>query len=81
MDEIKINKNLLNKIIEKESAKLVGKCMKRFEISEDKDEIKKQIKEILYESMRDVMDLIIACSMANEPIHLTKSKEKNDGTN
>ena len=59
--EIKIitSESLLNYIFQQESQKLVGKCMKRFELSDDKEEIKKQVKEILYEGLRDIKDIII----------------------
>jgi hypothetical protein len=42
------------------SSKTVGKILKRFEISDSKDVIKAQVKELLYESYRDLKDLIIA---------------------
>lgn len=41
---------------------LVGKCMKRFELSEDKEEIKKAVKELIYESTRDLKAQIKAFS-------------------
>jgi hypothetical protein len=52
----------------------VGKVCKRFELSTDKEEIKKQVKEILYESLRDIRDIINL--YGKESIRLTQSKEK-----
>lgn len=69
-----INEQLLKFLLIQSSQKIVGKCMKRFELSTDKEEIKKQIKELLYESYRDLSDSIINCSKTNQAIHL----EKND---
>ena len=42
------------------SRKLVGKCLKRFEISDNKEIIKTEVKEILYEGFRDFSDALIA---------------------
>lgn len=76
MENITVNLNLLKNIFNAEAQKLVGKVCKRFELSADKEEIKKQVKEILYESMRDTMDLIITCSKSAEAIILTKANIK-----
>lgn len=54
----KILQDLFGYIFKKEIIKLVGKCMKRFELSENKEEIKKNIKELIYEFGRDVEDMI-----------------------
>ena len=72
---ILINQQLLKFLLTQASQKAVGKCMKRFELSEDKNEIKKQVKELLYESFRDLGDSIINCSKTDKAIHLEK---KND---
>ena len=42
------------------STKLVGKTLKRIEITPNSDILKIQIKELIYESTRDLQDLIIA---------------------
>ena len=75
MDKIILERQTLENILGSEAKKLVGKCMKRFELSENKEDIKKQVKEILYESIRDIQDLIIACS-GKESIRLTNIDQK-----
>jgi hypothetical protein len=50
--------------------------MKRYEIINDKETLKKEIKEILYEAYRNLRDLIIACSMAKESIILKRMDTK-----
>jgi hypothetical protein len=57
-NRIKITEETLNNIFDQEAKNIVGKCMKRFELSENKDEIKKQLKEVLYEFMRDLKNII-----------------------
>ena len=47
----------LNQVLSKESAKLVGKICKRFEILEDKETLKKEVKELIYESTRETVDI------------------------
>ena len=69
---ILLDEQLLKYLLTQASQKAVGKCMKRFELSDDKDEIKKQVKELLYESFRDLTDSIINCSKSKNAIHLTK---------
>ena len=64
-----IDEQLLNIIFQQESSKLVGKCLKRFELSDNKEEIKKQIRELLYEGLRDIKDIIII--NGKESIRLT----------
>jgi hypothetical protein len=71
---ILLDEQLLKFLLTQASQKAVGKCMKRFELSENKEEIKKQIKELLYESFRDLSDSIINCSKTDKAISL----EKND---
>lgn len=69
--DIKINKELLEKIISSEASKTVGILMKRYEIISDKETLKKENKEIIYEAYRNLRDLIVACGLAKESIHLT----------
>jgi len=71
-NKIIIDLDLLKTILDQESKKLVGKVMKRFEISENKEEIKKAVKELLYEQMRDLNDFFIKGKLL---IDFTKSKE------
>ena len=56
---LKIDENTLNYICQKEANKIVGKCMKRFELTDNKEIIKAEIKELLYEFMRDLRDLLV----------------------
>jgi hypothetical protein len=72
---ILLDEQLLKFLLTQASQKTVGKCMKRFELSQDKEEIKKQIKELLYESYRDLSDSIINCSKTNRAIHLEKTND------
>ena len=72
---ILIDEQLLKYLLTQASQKCVGKCMKRFELSDDKEEIKKQIKELLYENYRDLADSIVNCSKSKNAIHL----ENKDG--
>lgn len=55
---LKITEETLNQIIEQEARKIVGISMKRFEFIEDREVLKKEIKEILYESYRNLRDMI-----------------------
>jgi len=71
-NKLKLSEETLNYIIDQESKKIVGKCMKRFELSENKEEIKSQVKELLYEFMRDLRDLIRI--NGKEGISLTNTK-------
>ena len=57
--KIKIEENLLRQIFEQEAKKIVGICMKRFEIHKNPEDQKKAIKEVLYESLRNILDIII----------------------
>jgi len=53
-NKISIDLDLLKILLDQHAKRLVGKVMKRFELSENKEEIKKQTKEIIYEEMRDL---------------------------
>jgi hypothetical protein len=71
---IKIEENVLRYIFEQESKKIVGICMKRFEIHNNPEDQKKAIKEALYENLRNILDLLII--NGKEAINLTiQSKE------
>ena len=69
-NKLKIDEKLLIYICQKESNKIVGKCMKRFELSNDKEVIKVEIKELLYEFMRDLKDILVI--NGKDAINLTK---------
>jgi len=57
--KIIINESLLRQIFDQESKKIVGICMKRFEIHNNPEDQKKAIKEVLYESLRNILDIIV----------------------
>ena len=57
-NKIYIDLNLLKIILDQEIRKLTGKTLKRFELSDNKEEIKKQVKEIQYEWGRDLIDAL-----------------------
>jgi len=57
---LKISESELDEVIKFSSDKVVGKVMKRFEIHENVSVLKKEIRELLFESMRDTKDLLIA---------------------
>ena len=65
-NKISLNLELYKTILESEAKKLVGKICKRFEISDDKELIKKECKELIYESFRDINDFLINGKMIFE---------------
>jgi hypothetical protein len=67
--------DLLKSILDAEGKKIVGKVCKRFEILIDKEEIKKETKELLYEHNRDIYDLIMNICKSENAIHLINSEE------
>jgi len=85
--EDKIFQSLSNYLIEQESRKLIGKCLKRFDIEleqaykenrkeisiEQLKNIKAETKEILYEWLRDFRDSILTGRFVLKIIN--KSKE------
>ena len=58
-NKIILDLNLYKIILTQEAKKLVGKAMKRFEVSNDKEVIKKEVKELIYEAYRDVYDMLL----------------------
>ena len=54
MDKYVVSKKYLDDICSKWASALSGKMMKRFELTDDKELIKKEIKELLYENVRDL---------------------------
>ncbi len=71
-----IEEGLLKFLSGRESQKAVGKCLKRVDIHSGKEEIKKAIKEVLYESYRDLIDYIIDNSKSKDAIHLINAEEE-----
>ena len=71
----------LDTIFTKEFAKFVGKLLKRVEILDDKEYLKKEIKELIYESSREMRDIFLAYSAGLEVSYFSfvnqkKSEEK-----
>lgn len=50
----------LQEVLSFESQKLVGKICKRLEIIEDREILKKELRELVYESFRDQSDIFQA---------------------
>lgn len=50
----------LDSLFSTEGPKLVGKCLKRFEIIENRELLKKDIKELIYEEFRDLKEIAYA---------------------
>ena len=57
-NKIILDLNLFKIILDQEIRKLTGVTMKRFELSDNKEEIKKQVKEIQYEWARNFYDIL-----------------------
>ena len=57
----------LKTIFDKESSKIVGKVMRRFEILENLVAIKHDTKELIYEGRRDLRDIISLSGRGMEP--------------
>jgi len=75
--KLEVSEGLLKYILDKESRKVVGELMKRFEIHKDTSEIKKAVKELIYESYRHLFDIIGYSSKTDSAIYLTKSEGEN----
>ncbi|OQB09572.1 MAG: hypothetical protein BWY21_00739 [Parcubacteria group bacterium ADurb.Bin216] len=59
-EELKISRRYLDELIDFESKKTVGKVMKRCETISDRETLKLQLKELVYEQFRDFKDLFLA---------------------
>ena len=68
----------LDTVFTKEFTKLVGKLLKRVEILEDKEYLKREIKELIYESSREMRDIFLAYSSGLEVSYFNfkKSEDK-----
>lgn len=67
----------LDQVLSFEASKLVGKTLKRFEIINNNDLLKKEVKELVYESFRDLRDIFEAYAKGIEVSVFTfKNKEK-----
>jgi hypothetical protein len=75
-NKIIIDENLLKYILDQQSKNIVGKCMKRFELSTNREEIKLQVKELLYEFSRDLKNQILNASKKENKILLINTDEQ-----
>lgn len=66
MNKFTVSEKYLDEVINKSSKALVGMIMKRFEIFEDKEDIKREIKELVYEHYRALKELIKSFSFGLE---------------
>ena len=71
----------LDTVFTKEFAKLVGKLLKRVEILEDKEYLKREIKELIYESSREMRDIFLAYSAGLEVSYFNFTKQKESKEN
>jgi hypothetical protein len=62
METYNVSQEYLDKAIDVSSKNLVGIVMKRFELFDDKEIIKKEVKELIYENYRNLKGLIISFS-------------------
>jgi len=62
MDNFFVSKEYLEDAVTQSARNLVGKIMKRFEILDDKEAIKKEVKELIYENYRDLTSILKAFS-------------------
>lgn len=63
---IKITEKYLEDSIKYVGSSLVGKLLKRFEILEDKNSIKAEAKELIYEEMRNFKNMLFAFNLGRE---------------
>ena len=64
--EIKVTEQYLEDCIKYVGSSLVGKIMKRFELLEEKNDIKLQCKELVYEELRHFRDILLAYDKGRE---------------
>lgn len=58
MEKIVLDLNLFKILLENEAKKLVGRVCKRFEVTNDSYVVKKEVKELIYEEFRDIIDTL-----------------------
>jgi len=75
--DLQVRLEYLQELIDDESKSLVGKICKRFEIIPDRELLKKDIKELIYEEFRNFKGLLMAGGVGLERTKIIfKSKEK-----
>ncbi len=63
---ITISERYLKECMDFIGSSLVGKLLKRFEILEDKNQIKAEAKELIYEEIRHLRDILLAYEQGRE---------------
>ena len=91
MQYLKLTENQVEEIIKEESKKLVGTCLKRIEIpmeikessgkecvlnKEELQNLKSQLKNLVYESMRNIKDIFLRTAKNNCDILLINKDEQ-----
>lgn len=66
----------IEEVLDHSSQKLVGKTMKRFEILTNQELLKKEIKELIYESYREMSDIFYAYKHGYEAFIYKQIKSK-----
>jgi hypothetical protein len=77
--ELKLSTEYLLELLDYESSSLCGKILKRFEIIENKNLLKSEVKELIYEEFRHLRDLLISGGRGLEQIVFkfnNKNKER-----
>ncbi len=57
--EIRLDSKYLNQLLKEQSRKAAGIIMKRFEVINNRDDLKNAVKELIYENYRDLLTLLI----------------------
>jgi len=71
--KFEIDEQYLDNVIKKCSTSAVGKIMKRFEVINNEDDLKRVVRELLYEEFRNVKVLI---ESVNWSVHFKKPSVK-----
>ncbi len=72
MEELyQVNSVFLDGLIERMSRQTVGKILKRHEVIEDKDTLKKEVRELIYEEYRALKSLIEVHANSLSFTHIT----------
>ena len=80
MTKYTITEEYMDWLLKEHARKVVGKILKRVDIVDAKPLLKKCIKEITYESFRDLGDIIAAVDKGHEAEQWDfKNKNKNQG--
>lgn len=76
---LRIDSDYLKELLDYTGKSLVGKLLKRFEILENKDAIKAEAKELIYEEIRQLRDLVYAHNRGLNITQFRFSKPGEDG--